>query len=246
MIRCLNLQIGYERDLLSQVLNIELKENVTYVLLGKNGCGKSTLLKTLAGLLPARKGEVAYPQNFSLHKDLGVVLTDSIEVPYLRVRDLVSLGRYPFSNFWGDLNAIDEEIINETLIYLKLKDLEQQEFSKLSDGLKQRVLIARALAKKPKLLLLDEPFSYLDPPNKLLLVKILKEIVARYSLTLIFSTHDWDLVSEYYENVLFINQSKCLIESSVKAICEENLLSQIFDLEEGIRQDKNRLVIKAQ
>jgi iron complex transport system ATP-binding protein len=243
MIRCQDLHIGYEKELLSLPLNFELKEKTTYVLLGKNGSGKSTLLKTMAALLPPISGEVLYPKDFNSPTDLAVVLTDSVDVPYLTVRDLIRLGRYPYSNFWGDLNKNDESIIEETINYLKLKDIESIEFSKLSDGQKQRALIARALAKKPKFLLLDEPFSFLDPPNKLLLVKILKEIVDSYALTLIFSTHDWDLVNDYFHNVLFLNHNKCLKESSVSEIVEQKLLNQIFDLEEGIIQENSRFII---
>ncbi len=243
MIKCENLNIGYDRELLSRPLHLEL-EAKTYVLLGKNGCGKSTFLKTLGGLLNPKSGRVVYPEGFKLSEDISFVLTDQIDIPYLTVLELVRLGRYPFANFWGELNQQDESIIDETLEMLLLTHVRHDIFSKLSDGLKQRVLLARALAKRPKLLLLDEPFSYLDPPSKLRLVKLLKEIEKVYKPTLIFSTHDWELISEFYQNVFFIDQKNQFVSTTISEISHQNLLSEIFDLGHDIIQDKSKLIIK--
>jgi iron complex transport system ATP-binding protein len=200
-----DLCIGYPSKfgppkILSQDLNLELKAGQLVCLLGPNGSGKSTLLRTLSGLQPALGGQV-WVKNRKLHtlsarelsRILGVVLTERLEVPNMRVYDLLSLGRYPYTDWTGRLKQSDHDVLSKIIRLTDLENLIHRELSELSDGERQKAMVARALAQEPDLVFLDEPTAFLDLPRRVELMGTLRNLAHSTKRCFLVSTHDLDL-----------------------------------------------------
>lgn len=201
LIEAKNLCIGYGKKIILENLNFKLFESSMICLMGQNGSGKSTLFRVLAGLLPKLKGEVflkgiplASYTRIQIAQTIGLVLTDRVALPHMTVKEVLALGRYPHTGFWGKLNKGDIKIIEETIEFLQLKELKNSPYEELSDGQKQKVLLGRAVAQNTPILLLDEPMTFLDIPRKIELLRTLKKISNEKNKTILFSSHDWGLV----------------------------------------------------
>jgi iron complex transport system ATP-binding protein len=165
--------------------------------IGGNGVGKSTLLKTIAGFQTPVRGEVLImgkPVNAYPEKELALIMsfvsTEIIRVPNLSVFDLVSLGRYPYTNWFGSLLAEDRRIVEEAIIAVGLQGYENRMVNCISDGERQKAMIAKALAQDTDLIVLDEPTAFLDLSNKYEIVHILHRLASEKGKTILFSTHD--------------------------------------------------------
>jgi iron complex transport system ATP-binding protein len=200
-----DLAIGYfarrrPLRLVAEQVTLRLWPGELVCLLGPNGAGKSTLLRTLAGMQPPLRGRVRVA-GANLHRlpprelarRLGVVLTDRAEVGTLSVRALVALGRYPHTGWSGRLTPRDEAAIDRSLAAVGIAAFASRSVDELSDGERQKVMIARALAQEPQLLLLDEPTAFLDLPRRVELMGILRRLARQERRTVLLSTHDLDL-----------------------------------------------------
>lgn len=200
MLTTRSLTIGYPRKPLAANLDLELRPGEMVCLLGPNGVGKSTLLRTLAGMQPALGGKV-FLNGQDIHtmpavelaRHLAVVLTTRLEVGHLSVYTLVSLGRHPYTNWLGLLRARDHVAIRRALEYTDSLSLANRFFHELSDGERQRVLIARALAQEPEVLLLDEPTAFLDLPRRIETLRLLRRLARQTGCAVLLSIHDLDL-----------------------------------------------------
>ncbi len=169
-------------------------------LVGRNGQGKSTLLRTLIGFQPALAGSVrifekditAYDLR-SLATIVSYVSTDNVKVGNLKVFDLVSLGRYPYTGWFGTLSQNDKEVVMQSLDMVGMRDYAWRNTNRLSDGERQRAMIARALAQGTPIIVLDEPTAFLDLPNRYEVVLLLKKLAEEQQKTVLFSTHDLSL-----------------------------------------------------
>ena len=200
-----NLTIGYPARrglprLISESIHVRLEPGELVCLLGPNGVGKSTLLRTLAGMQPPLHGQVRVagadvyrlpPRQ--LARCLSVVLTDRAEVGALSVRTVVALGRYPYTDWTGRLTAHDEAVVDKALAAVGIAAFAPRSVHELSDGERQKVLIARALAQEPQLLLLDEPTAFLDLPRRVELMAILRRLTRQDGRAVLLSTHDLEL-----------------------------------------------------
>ena len=167
-------------------------------MLGPNGCGKSTLLRTLAGLQPALSGEYRIQSTeYRQEKSVALVLTERLSMDNTTVHDVVALGRYPYSSFLDGLKAEDEQIIEEALqqvgFDLSSFSFHLSPFNAHSDGEKQRILIAKALAQQTPIILLDEPTAHLDLPHRILILRLLRNLAHEQNKTILISTHELDL-----------------------------------------------------
>ncbi|MTJ08197.1 ABC transporter ATP-binding protein [Anabaena sp. UHCC 0204] len=200
-----NLTIGYQtsqktiRNVASHI-STTLQTGELVCLLGPNGAGKSTLLRTLAGMQPPIAGEVKLLENDiyklppqELAKRLSLVLTEKIDVGMLSAYALVSMGRYPYTDWWGKLTPEDEEIINWAIKSVGAVNLAQRNVSELSDGERQKIMIARALAQSPMVMLLDEPTAFLDLPRRVEIMQLLRQLARDTNQAILLSTHDLDL-----------------------------------------------------
>ena len=179
-------------------MSLSAKEGEFIALIGQNGIGKSTLLKTLVKLHPCLSGEIFMGgmriQDFSMHdfsKFVGYVSTEVIRTGNLKVKDLVSLGRYPYTNWIGKLTNQDQEMVDSALEMVGLSDLKQKNITEVSDGERQRAMIARTIAQDTKVLILDEPTAFLDLPNRYDVLHLLKSLSHNQGKTIIFSHMIW-------------------------------------------------------
>lgn len=201
MIRCENLHIGYGSRVIQRDLTFTLADGTVTALLGANGCGKSTLLRTLAGLQPAISGMYLPVPN---ERDVALVLTERLSVESATVRDVVAMGRYPYTSFLGTLSAADHRIVNEAMEQVGVEQLADTFYNDHSDGEKQRVLIAKALAQKTPVILLDEPTAHLDLPSRIKTLNLLRDIAHNQGKTILISTHELDLALRTADNILLM------------------------------------------
>lgn len=200
-----NLEIGFhdrgkETVSLLPPVNMKLKSGDFVALMGPNGAGKTTLLRTITGMHPSLGGKVLLYgrpiHSFSkaaLSKQISIVLTDRITDYFLKVYDVVSMGRYPFTGFWGQLKPADHELVERSLQASGTDHLADRTLVSLSDGERQKVMIAKALAQNTPLIVLDEPAAFLDYPSKIELMQLLQHLTSAEGKTIIFSTHDLEL-----------------------------------------------------
>lgn len=194
MLRAEHIAIGYPKKTILAELNFSAKSGERIALLGLNGTGKSTLLRTLAGLLPVKSGSVQLGNQDinTLRSDerarrLAVVTTERMKTGNMIAFEVAAMGRYPYTGMFGRLNATDAEAIRLALETCGVQDLQKQLFAELSDGQKQRTLIARALAQETPVILLDEPTSFLDVRGKAEVFDLLGKLPEKLIL---FSTHE--------------------------------------------------------
>ena len=179
-------------------------------MLGPNGCGKSTLLRTLAGLQPALSGEYKIQNTASRpEKSVALVLTERLSLDNTTVHDVVAMGRYPYTSFLGGLSEQDEEIIAASLqavgFDLLALNSSHSPFNAHSDGEKQRILIAKALAQQTPIILLDEPTAHLDLPHRILILRLLRQLAHEQGKTVLISTHELDLALALSDRILLMS-----------------------------------------
>lgn len=224
MISCNHLTIGYGTRVIQHDLSFTIADGELVALLGANGCGKSTLLRTLAGLQPALAGtysllplsESALSAEGGLlslsesglsarrSKYIALVLTERLSVDSATVRDVVAMGRYPYTSFLGTLTAADNRIVNEAMQQVDVFDLADTFYNDHSDGEKQRILIAKALAQQTPVILLDEPTAHLDLPSRIKTLNLLRSIAHEQNKTILISTHELDLALRTADRVLLM------------------------------------------
>ncbi len=211
ILRTDSLNAGYGRALILENVNIYLSPGQILTLIGPNGAGKSTLLATIAGRLAPLGGTVflknedlAAMQPGETAKTLAVVTTERQDPELMTCREVVALGRYPYTGRLGITGPRDREIIEETMALTKITDLADCDFTKISDGQRQRVLLARAICQDPEVLILDEPSSFLDIRHKLELLSILKDLVRTKNIAVLMALHEIDLAQKFSDFVLCV------------------------------------------
>ena len=199
------LSIGYlhgtrGKTVVAENLDLELYRGEVVCLVGPNGVGKSTLLRTLTGLQPALSGAVTINgddiQNLGIReraRSIGVVLTERVNAGVLPAFDLVALGRHPHTDWTGRLTHDDIEAIKWALDSVGAADLRDRNVNELSDGERQKIMIARALAQEPAIIVLDEPTAFLDLPRRVEILGLLKKLTRTTDRAILLSTHDLDL-----------------------------------------------------
>lgn len=204
-----NLTIGYqntrggEPTIIQRNLSFSLHAGEMVCMLGPNGCGKSTLLRTLAGLqedVRCTKDDVRCTKD-----KIALVLTERLSMENTTVHDVVALGRYPYTSFLDGLNQDDERIIVESLEQVGI-DAEAMHtfFNAHSDGEKQRILIAKALAQQTPIILLDEPTAHLDLPHRILILRLLRRLAHEQGKTILISTHELELALSLSDRILLM------------------------------------------
>jgi len=198
-----DLAIGYSAPVRRQVaeqITVQLWPGELVCLLGPNGAGKSTLLRTLARMQRPLAGQVRLQgedmgqlKPRDLARRLSVVLTERIEVSRLTVAALVALGRYPYTEWSGQLSAADDQIIHWALQTVGILELAHRSVTELSDGERQKAMLARALAQEPTVLMLDEPTAFLDLPRRVVIMNTLRRLAREGNYAILLSTHDLDL-----------------------------------------------------
>jgi iron complex transport system ATP-binding protein len=211
MIKLDNFAIGYDgRHLMSGVTTEFLPGTLT-ALIGRNGSGKSTLLRAIAGLNRAYSGGVVLSGvnqrklvASEIAKTLAFVTTERTRIANLRCMDVVAIGRAPYTNWIGRMQDEDKEVVMQALNDVGMSDYAGRTMDKMSDGECQRIMIARALAQKTPIVLLDEPTSFLDLPNRYELVILLQRLSHEQGKCIVFSTHELDIATRMCDNIALV------------------------------------------
>lgn len=237
MIEFKNLSVGFNHKTVLSKLNGEIAQGKLIALMGINGVGKSCFLKTMTMINPPICGEFKIDNidikdisNLEMAKIMAVVLTDKIQADFLKVEELIRLGRSPYTNFWGGLSENDNQNLDDVVKLLKIEPIYDRYYSDLSDGQKQKVLLARALAQGPRYLFLDEPTTYLDIPSKIELMKILKIVSHEKKMGVFFSTHDLNLIEESVDEIWLIDSEGVLHKKSPVDMHLSGLLQKNFNI----------------
>ena len=205
-------------------------------MLGPNGCGKSTLLRTLAGLQPAIEGEFRI-QNSEFRsqtsKEVALVLTERLSMDNTTVHDVVAMGRYPYTSFLGGLTDEDERIIEESLEKVGFQNSEVAKtfFNAHSDGEKQRILIAKALAQQTPIILLDEPTAHLDLPHRILVLRLLRQLAHEQGKTVLISTHELDLALALSDRILLMTPGKGVQLDTAENLRKTDAFTRAFGMD---------------
>lgn len=217
-----NLRLGYPRGpVVIESEEITVAAGALVSLVGPNGSGKTTLLRSIAGFLQPREGSIlvagsrmygrrAVPRR-ERARLLSVVLTDRVTPAYLLVEELVSLGRLPFQRLLGGTTPRDREAVARAMEETGVTHLAGRQVGRLSDGERQRVMIARALAQEPCILLLDEPAAHLDPPHQTALFALLQRLVAEEVVaSVVVATHHLHLALHFSRELLLVAEGRVL------------------------------------
>ena len=195
-------------------INVEIKSGELTCLIGPNGIGKSTLLKTLTGFLPKLGGrllldgrDIDLLSQRERAKYISIVLTYKTDVQNLSVAEMVGMGRMPYTGFWGKLNADDREIVAEAINMVGINHLKDRMVQTLSDGERQKVMIAKALAQQTPIILLDEPTSFLDFPSKVEMLQLLHSLARETDQVVFLSTHDLELALRIADRLVELNKN---------------------------------------
>lgn len=212
MIELKELTVGYGQRTLLDKVSARLTGGRLVALLGRNGTGKSTLLRAMMGLEKPQSGEIllqgkniASLKPEKLARDISFVTTDKVRIANLRCKDVVSMGRAPYTNWIGQLQAEDKERVTEAMSLVGMADYAEKTMDKMSDGECQRIMIARALAQDTPVILLDEPTAFLDLPNRYELCLLLRKLAQKEGKCIIFSTHDLDIALSLCDFIMLID-----------------------------------------
>ena len=221
--------IGYGEAVIQRDLTFSLQKGEMVCMLGANGCGKSTLLRTLAGLQPALSGE--YTRSDAKH--IALVLTERLSMENTTVHDVVAMGRYPYTSFLGGLSGEDEAIIAQALAQVGFADTKVGEtmFNAHSDGEKQRILIAKAIAQQTPIILLDEPTAHLDLPHRILILRLLRQLAHEQGKTVLISTHELDLALALSDRILLMTPQKGIQLDSAENLKKTDAFTSAFGMD---------------
>ncbi len=240
-----NLSTGYQADRLTVTVtsgvNAHLRRGELTCLLGPNGAGKSTMLRTLSATLPPVSGsfalmgrEVSDYSPRELAMTVGVVLTDRITADNLTVENLVELGRSPYTGFFGRLTDADRSIVAESIELTGIEALRHRTVSTLSDGERQKAMIAKVLAQQTPVIFLDEPTAFLDYPSKVELMLMLRDLCHNQHKTVFLSTHDVDIALQTSDNLWLLDRKSGLTTGTHSQLAADGSLARCFS-GKGIR-----------
>jgi iron complex transport system ATP-binding protein len=220
----------------------EVEKGKFYSIIGPNGCGKSTLLKLIAGINKPNSGSIKIDGKFiheikrsDYSKLISYVPQSASSVFPFSVYEIVMMGRTPYLNFMGFEKETDKEIVNESLELMELSNIRNKGINEISGGELQRVFIARALAQKSGIVLLDEPNSHLDLQHQVAVFNLLEKLCDEKGFTVIAVSHDLNMVGIYSHEVIFMKNGKIEIQGNKKEIFTKENIMKIFQVESEVR-----------
>jgi len=241
-----NLWVGYDRKPVVRQLDIALQKGEIVSLIGPNGAGKSTVLKSIAGQLKLLEGVVYLGKESlsgmdrgQLAKRMSVLFTEKLKAEIMTCRDVVSTGRYPYTGRFGVLSKTDRQVVEEAMGLIRIMDIAGQDFNKVSDGQKQRVMLARAMCQEPEIVILDEPTSYLDVKHKLEFLSVLQEMREKKGLTVIMSLHELELAKRVSDKVLCLKGGYAGRYGTPEEVFTPGYVEELFDITEGSFDEEN-------
>ena len=243
-----NLTTGYKlkggEKIIAKGLTASLNIGEMTCLLGPNGAGKSTLLRTLAAFQPALGGEVEVMgqnihkyQSKELARLMSVVLTDNSDIKNMTAEEVVSMGRSPYTGFWGKLTEKDKTVVKKSMGWVGIEELADRKMQTLSDGERQKVMIAKAIAQETPIILLDEPTAYLDYPSKIAMMLLLHRLAKALKKTIFMSTHDLEHALQVADQVWLLDHEKGLTTGMPEDLSIDGSIEKYF-AKEGMMFDR--------
>lgn len=240
------MSVGYQGKPLIQNIEIGLNKGEILTLIGPNGAGKSTILKSIAkqlkligGAVYLDKKETAQMSGTELSQRMAVVFTEKLKTELMTCEDVVATGRYPYTGHFGILSKEDDSIIEEAMELVHVTEIRNQDFTKISDGQRQRVMLARAICQEPEIIILDEPTSFLDVKYKLEFLSVLQELRVRKGLTVIMSIHELELAERVSDRILCVNGAYVERLGKPEEIFRAGYIKSLFGIETGSFDEEN-------
>jgi len=249
-----NVSVGYfirkKPFFVQQQLNLSAQKGELIALIGNNGCGKSTLLRSIAYLQPLLSGKI-FIENKNIAtltpneraRLISIVLVGQQAIASFTVRELIAIGRDPYTGWFGNLSASDESIIEWSIEMTNLKGFENRNIHELSDGERQRVFIARALAQDTPLILLDEPTSHLDLSNRVKILLLLQKLAHKTGKIILISTHELETAMQVADKIWLMQKGKDIIEGSPEDLIINGTFNEAFKDKSSLYQFDNELGI---
>lgn len=232
--------VGYDGRPLIENIDFSLKKGEILTLIGPNGAGKSTILKSITRQLEKLAGTVYIggrdQKEMSaneLARNMAVVTTQRIKAELMTCWDVVATGRYPYTGRFGLLSDSDRQIVKEAMDLVNVTGIKDRDFSRISDGQRQRIMLARAICQQPQIIVLDEPTSYLDIKYKLEFLSVLQQLKRQKNLTVIMSLHELDLAERISDRILCISGNKVDRYGSPEEIFSQGYISKLFEISLG-------------
>ena len=258
LITAKDLTIGYansqKHSSLYQSLNFELKAGELTTIMGVNGAGKSTLIKTICGIIPPISGDIYINENniskfnrVDISKHIGIVLTERVADGGLTGWDVVSLGRYNYTGFFGKISEEDKRIIEQSMQSVGILDLSTKQIANMSDGERQKVMIAKSLCQQSEIIILDEPTAFLDIRSRIETMQLLRDCAKKQNKAILISSHDLEQSIQYSDNLwvmaknegLYCNTTEDAIISGVIEKIVGNDSNLYMDYKTGVFATKN-------
>ncbi|MDY4954762.1 MAG: ABC transporter ATP-binding protein [Candidatus Onthomonas sp.] len=235
-----DLAVGYGGKALIDDIALTVRPGEILTLIGPNGAGKSTILKTITRQLKPVAGAIwldgkalsGLPER-DLARTMSILMTERVDPERMTCEDVVSAGRYPYTGRLGILSAQDRAQVAAAMELVHVAELRDREFSQISDGQRQRVMLARAICQEPKVLLLDEPTSYLDVRHKLELLAILKELALKQHVAVVMTLHELDLAQKSSDKILCVRQGQIDRYGTPEEIFSDGYIQQLYDITQG-------------
>lgn len=234
------LSVGYDGKPLIRDVCLQVQRGKIVTLIGPNGSGKSTILKTIVGQLSKVSGTVLLEGapmercgQKEIAKRMAILMTERIHPELMTCYDVVSTGRYPYTGALGLLGKEDKRIVEESLELVHGRDMADRPFDAISDGQRQRILLARALCQTPEIIVLDEPTSYLDIRYKLELLTILKTMVREKNLAVLMSLHELDLAQRVSDTVVCVSGDRIDRMGPPEEIFSNDYIARLYHMESG-------------
>ena len=240
------MSVGYQGTPLIRDITIHLDKGEILTLIGPNGAGKSTILKSIArqlhlidGVVYLDKKDLAGLSGVELSRSMAVVFTEKLQTEMMTCADAVATGRYPYTGRFGILSREDRQAVNEAMELVHVTEIKNQDFTKVSDGQRQRVMLARAICQEPEILILDEPTSFLDIKYKLEFLSILQELCRKKRLTVIMSLHELELAQRISDRVLCVKGEYVECFGTPENVFQPGYIQSLFDIEIGRFDEAN-------
>ena len=234
------LTVGYNGQPLIKDINIGISQGEIVTLIGPNGAGKSTILKSITRQLAMIGGNVQFAEKSlsdysfkELSCRMAVVLTQRLNPELMTCHDVVATGRYPYTGRLGMLSPEDEDIVDEAMRAVHAEEIGSRDFNAISDGQRQRVLLARAICQQPDIIILDEPTSFLDVRHKLELLAIRRNMAKQKGITVIMSLHEIDLAMKISDKIVCVKGDHIFRYGEPEEIFEEQMIRNLYDIDNG-------------
>lgn len=238
---CDGLSVGYNGNAVVSRIKCGISKGEILTLIGPNGAGKSTVLKSIARQLSVIEGSVFLDgKDLSLMSSkevstrMAVLLTERMKSEMMTCGDVVATGRYPYTGYFGVLGKEDKQAVRDAMELVKVADLADRDFTEISDGQRQRVMLARAIAQEPEIIILDEPTSFLDIRHKLEFLSVLEKMKDEKNVTVVMSMHELELAGRISDKILCLKGEYADRFGTPQEVMDKEYIRELFGIDKEL------------